>query len=49
MAKKATQYLNNRIAIAFDFDDTLAPDTFAGLINAFDFDEDTFEKNDTSR
>ena len=44
MASKATQYLHNRIAIAFDFDDTLAPDTFAGLINAFEFDEDTFRK-----
>ena len=42
MSSKATQYLCNRIAIAFDFDDTLAPDTFAGLINAFDFDEDKF-------
>lgn len=42
MSGKATQYLCNRIAIAFDFDDTLAPDTFAGLINAFDFDEETF-------
>ena len=44
MSSKATQHLCNRIAIAFDFDDTLAPDTFAGLINAFDFDEDTFRK-----
>ena len=44
MTSKATQYLHNRIAIAFDFDDTLAPDTFAGLINAFDFDEDRFRK-----
>ena len=43
MSDKTTQYLCNRIAIAFDFDDTLAPDTFAGLIGDLGFDVDTFK------
>ena len=43
MPDKTTQYLCNRIAIAFDFDDTLAPDTFAGLVDDLGYDVDTFK------
>lgn len=42
MSSKATQHLCNRIAIAFDFDDTLAPDTFAGLIKDLGYDYEKF-------
>jgi phosphoglycolate phosphatase-like HAD superfamily hydrolase len=41
---KATQPTHNKIAIAFDFDNTLVPDTFSALIKDLGFDVDTFRK-----
>ena len=43
MSDKTTQYACNRIAIAFDFDKTLAPDTFAGLVGDLGYDVDAFK------
>lgn len=41
---KATQLTRNKIAIAFDFDDTLVPDTYDSLIEDLGFDTATFRK-----
>lgn len=41
---KTTKILRNRVAIAFDFDDTLAPDTFDLLIKDLDLDPKTFRE-----
>ncbi|MFP4437108.1 MAG: HAD family hydrolase [Chloroflexaceae bacterium] len=38
----ATKSLHNRIALAFDFDDTLAPDTVSSLIESCGMDADHF-------
>ena len=43
MTGRTTQHLCNRIAIAFDFDDTLAPDTFASLIADLGYDVESFK------
>ncbi|MBE9061896.1 HAD family hydrolase [cf. Phormidesmis sp. LEGE 11477] len=43
MTGRTTQHLCNRIAIAFDFDDTLAPDTFASLIGDLGYDIEKFK------
>jgi phosphoglycolate phosphatase-like HAD superfamily hydrolase len=40
----ATKPVCNRIAIVFDFDDTLAPDTFDGLIERLELDVETFRQ-----
>ncbi|MGF1491229.1 MAG: HAD family hydrolase [Microcoleaceae cyanobacterium] len=42
--KSATQPLSNRIAIAFDFDDTLVPDTYDALIEHLGHDSQVFRK-----
>ncbi len=34
----------NRIAVIFDFDDTLAPDSFRSLLESCGIDQDTFER-----
>lgn len=39
---QATQSVSNTIAIAFDFDDTLVPDTYDALIKDFGYDSKTF-------
>ena len=39
-----TKPFANRLAIVFDFDETLAPDTFALLLEALGFDADTFKQ-----
>lgn len=41
---KATHPVSKRIAVAFDFDDTLVPDTYDGLIESLGFDVPTFRK-----
>ncbi len=41
---KATKPVSNRIALAFDFDDTLVPDTFDNLIESCGFDYQVFRK-----
>ncbi|MEM8808165.1 MAG: haloacid dehalogenase-like hydrolase [Cyanobacteria bacterium P01_G01_bin.38] len=41
---QATQPVSNKIAIAFDFDDTLVPDTYDSLIEAIGYDAKTFRK-----
>ncbi|MEO1093814.1 MAG: HAD family hydrolase [Cyanobacteria bacterium J06638_28] len=41
---KATHPVSKRIAIAFDFDDTLVPDTYDGLIESLGLDIDQFRK-----
>lgn len=38
----ATQQAINRIALVFDFDDTLAPDSFRSLLESIGLEEDTF-------
>ena len=40
----ATKPFANRLAIVFDFDETLAPDTFALLLQDLGFDADTFKQ-----
>ncbi len=43
---KATRPVSNRIAIVFDFDETLTPqDSFVALLEACDLDVDDFENN----
>lgn len=44
---QATQSVSNVIAIAFDFDDTLVPDTYDALIEDFGYDLKPFEKSVT--
>lgn len=41
---KATKPLSNRIALAFDFDDTLVPDTVDSLLESCDIDSQAFRK-----
>lgn len=41
---KATKPVSNRIALAFDFDDTLVPDTFDNLVKSCGFDYQVFRK-----
>ncbi|AFZ20329.1 HAD family hydrolase [Allocoleopsis franciscana] len=41
---KATKPVSNRIALAFDFDDTLVPDTFDHLVENCGFDHHAFRK-----
>lgn len=41
---QATKPVINRIAVVFDFDDTLAPDTFDELIKSLRLDVDTFRQ-----
>ena len=41
---KATQPFHNRIALVFDFDETLAPDTFTALLERCDIDPENFHK-----
>ena len=40
----ATQTFHNRVALVFDFDDTLAPDSFGALLERLGHDEDTFKR-----
>lgn len=40
----ATKTFINRLAVVFDFDETLAPDTFALLLQDMGFDADTFKQ-----
>ena len=40
----ATQTCNNRVALVFDFDDTLAPDSFGALLERLGHDENTFKR-----
>ncbi|HAG83525.1 MAG TPA: haloacid dehalogenase-like hydrolase [Cyanobacteria bacterium UBA12227] len=41
---KATKPVSNRIALVFDFDDTLVPDTFDNLVESCGFDYKVFRK-----
>jgi phosphoglycolate phosphatase-like HAD superfamily hydrolase len=41
---KATKPVSNRIALVFDFDDTLVPDTFDNLVKSCGFDYQVFRK-----
>ncbi|MGF1522268.1 MAG: HAD family hydrolase [Leptolyngbyaceae cyanobacterium] len=41
---QATHPVSEKIAIAFDFDDILVPDTYDALIESLGFDTDTFRK-----
>ena len=41
----ATKPFANRLAVVFDFDETLAPDTFTILLQDLGLDADTFEQN----
>jgi len=41
---KATKPVSNRIALAFDFDDTLVPDTVDSLLESCDIDSQAFRK-----
>ncbi|MBD2258045.1 HAD family hydrolase [Pseudanabaena sp. FACHB-2040] len=41
---RSTKPVCNRIAIVFDFDDTLAPDTFDALIESLELDVETFRQ-----
>ena len=40
----ATQAFHNRVALVFDFDDTLAPDSFGTLLERLGHDEETFKR-----
>lgn len=44
LASSATKPLKNRIAMVFDFDDTLAPDALEGLLTFLDIDSETFRQ-----
>ena len=41
---RATDAFHNRIALVFDFDQTLAPDSFDALLHRFDVDPDAFRE-----
>lgn len=41
---KATKHFSNRIAIVFDFDDTLVPDSFDSLLESCDIDANQFRQ-----
>lgn len=41
---KATKHYSNRIAIVFDFDDTLVPDSFDSLLESCDINSDKFRQ-----
>ncbi len=41
----STKPLSNRIAVVFDFDDTLVPDTVDALLSSLDIDALEFRKN----
>ncbi len=41
---KATKHFSNRIAIVFDFDDTLVPDSFDSLLESCDIDANKFRQ-----
>jgi phosphoglycolate phosphatase-like HAD superfamily hydrolase len=41
---KATPAVHNRIALVFDFDETLAPDSFAALLKHCGYDPESFEE-----
>jgi len=42
--KKATVPFHNRMALVFNFDETLAPDTFTALLNHCDNDPNQFQE-----
>lgn len=44
LASSATKPLKNRIAVVFDFDDTLAPDALDGLLAFLSIDSDEFRQ-----
>lgn len=44
MSSHATRMVHRRIAVIFDFDDTLAPDSFRSLLERYGIDKDRFDR-----